>query len=200
MGNGMVGERFGKLVVIREYKAGKWLMCTCQCDCGKVVEVRKHSLLSGNTTSCGCSRREDLTGKRFGRLTVIAYEGYKGCTMWRCRCDCGKETVTRASSLKNGTTTSCGCAVDPSKLLQDRVDGTRLGGITPKWKARGPSGVKGVSWNRRRSKWEAYIALRGHQYHLGLYDTLEAAAEARRRAEDELFTPILEQHKKSLKG
>lgn len=80
------------------------------------------------------------------------------------------------------------------------MDGTRLGGITPKRKARGASGVKGVSWNRRRSKWEAYIALRGHQYHLGLYDTLEAAAEARRRAEDELFTPILEQHKKSLKG
>ena len=142
MENGMVGKRFGKLVVLKEYKAGKWLVCTCRCDCGKVVEVRRSSLTSGNTTSCGC-------------------------------------------------------AVDPSKTLQDRVDGTRLGGITPKRKARGASGVKGVSWNRRRSKWEAYIQLRGHQYHLGLYDTLEAASEARRKAEEDLFAPILEQHKKS---
>ena len=197
MESSMVGKRYGKLMVLKEYKSGRWRMCTCQCDCGKVVEVRRYSLTSGNTTSCGCSRREDLTGKRFGHLTVIAYAGSKKCAMWRCRCDCGKEIVTRASSLKNGNTKSCGCAVDPSKFLQDRVDGTRLGGISPKRKARGASGVKGVSWNRRRSKWEAYIQLRGHQYHLGLYDTLEAAAEARRKAEDELFTPILEKNKKS---
>lgn len=197
MESSMVGKRYGKLVVLKEYKSGRWRMCTCQCDCGKVVEVRRYSLTSGNTTSCGCSRREDLTGKRFGRLTVLEYAGFNGYAMWRCRCDCGKEIVTRASSLKNGHTTSCGCAVDPSKFLQDRVDGTRLGGISPKRKTWGASGVKGVSWNRRRSKWEAYIALRGHQYHLGLYDTLEAAAEARKKAEDELFTPILEKNKKS---
>lgn len=194
----MMGKRYGKLVVTNEYKSGKWPMCTCKCDCGKVVEVRKYSLESGNTTSCGCSRHEDLTGQRFGKLTAISYEGYKGrAAMWRCRCDCGKEIVTRASSLKSGNTISCGCAVDASHALQDRVDGTRLGGISPKRKARGSSRVKGVSWNRRRGKWEAYIQLQGHQYHLGLYDTLDAAAEARRKAEAEYFTPILEKYKKS---
>ena len=107
-------------------------MCTCQCDCGKVVEVRRDSLISGNTTSCGCSRHEDLTGQRFGKLTALSYEGYKSrAALWRCRCDYGKEIITLASRLKSGNTTSCGCAVDITKTLQDMVEGTRLGSISP---------------------------------------------------------------------
>lgn len=195
--NATTGKRYGKLVVLKEYKEGKWPMCTCQCDCGKVVEVRRDSLISGNTTSCGCSRHEDLTGQRFGKLTALSYEGYKSrAALWRCRCDCDKEIVTLASRLKSGNTRSCGCAVDVTKTLQDRVEGTRLGSISPSRKARGTSGVKGVSWNRRRKKWEAYIQFKGHLYHLGLYDTLDAATEVRRNAEEKYFAPLLEKHKK----
>lgn len=52
----------------------------------------------------------DLTGMRFGRLTVIERVENRGnYAMWRCRCDCGGETITRTSSLKNGHTKSCGC-------------------------------------------------------------------------------------------
>jgi len=54
---------------------------------------------------------QDLTGQRFGNLTVIA-EGPKtnsGRTTWVCRCDCGKEKIVRAHNLKRGTTISCGC-------------------------------------------------------------------------------------------
>lgn len=56
-------------------------------------------------------RIKDITGQRFGRLTVIEYAGLDTCNMalWRCKCDCGKETVTRGSSLRNGHTISCGC-------------------------------------------------------------------------------------------
>ena len=53
----------------------------------------------------------DLTGKRFGMLTVVEMiDNYKdGSKRWRCKCDCGKETKTRASALIRGNSQSCGC-------------------------------------------------------------------------------------------
>ena len=54
--------------------------------------------------------RIDLTGKRFGRLTVLEYAGTgKGGTFWKCKCDCGKITTILSHSLRSGRTTSCGC-------------------------------------------------------------------------------------------
>ena len=54
---------------------------------------------------------ENLTGKRFKNLTVIAYSHKDpyGSLMWRCRCDCGKETIVRSTSLRKGQIESCGC-------------------------------------------------------------------------------------------
>lgn len=53
----------------------------------------------------------DLTGQRFGRLTVVSRaENDKNKTpRWRCLCDCGKETVVLGHLLRNGNTRSCGC-------------------------------------------------------------------------------------------
>lgn len=52
----------------------------------------------------------DLTGERFGRLTVVERaENKNGCTMWKCKCDCGNEIMVDASCLKRGFTKSCGC-------------------------------------------------------------------------------------------
>lgn len=55
--------------------------------------------------------RIDLTGQKYGRLTVIEYAG-KGKNhthKWKCRCDCGNETVVNGYALRNGNTRSCGC-------------------------------------------------------------------------------------------
>ena len=53
----------------------------------------------------------DLTGQRFGRLTVIERTGSDciGQAMWRCRCDCGNMTVVAGGNLRTGNTRSCGC-------------------------------------------------------------------------------------------
>ena len=52
----------------------------------------------------------DLTGQRFGRLTVIDRAENNGKkVMWRCRCACGKEIVTRGYNLTSGGSKSCGC-------------------------------------------------------------------------------------------
>lgn len=60
---------------------------------------------------------DDLTGKRFGRLTVLSRaEDYEKGTLrrirWLCLCDCGKTKVVRGSHLKSGASTSCGCYRD----------------------------------------------------------------------------------------
>lgn len=66
----------------------------------------------------------DITGQRFGRLTVIeraedhvckTYKPFmtkpevKRVTRWRCRCDCGGEITTMRCNLVSGATRSCGC-------------------------------------------------------------------------------------------
>lgn len=55
--------------------------------------------------------RIDITGRRFGRLVVLRWEGYSRSwqSMWRCRCDCGKEVVVMKWNLLRGRTRSCGC-------------------------------------------------------------------------------------------
>lgn len=55
--------------------------------------------------------RQDLTGQRFSRLTVLRYAGFQGGrARWVCRCDCGTEKVITGKSLRRGDTQSCGCA------------------------------------------------------------------------------------------
>lgn len=53
----------------------------------------------------------DLTGQSFGRMIVIRRDGSKGShAAWLCQCSCGKLTTVKSDDLKNGNTTSCGCA------------------------------------------------------------------------------------------
>lgn len=56
------GRRFGKLLVTEECgRIGKNVAWKCKCDCGKEIIVKANSLLTGNTTSCGCGRIEAIT-------------------------------------------------------------------------------------------------------------------------------------------
>ena len=54
---------------------------------------------------------KDLTGQRFGRLTVIGRgeSGLNKSTRWICRCDCGNQTLVYGGNLRQGYTRSCGC-------------------------------------------------------------------------------------------
>ena len=53
----------------------------------------------------------NLTGQRFNRLTVLESAGrnWQGKDFWRCRCDCGNETVVVGYNLISGHTKTCGC-------------------------------------------------------------------------------------------
>ena len=54
--------------------------------------------------------RIQLTGQKFGRLTVIE-EGRRAHKQryWHCQCECGNNTIAAQTQLRNGKTQSCGC-------------------------------------------------------------------------------------------
>ena len=123
----LIGKRFGMLTVIsyefkdkRSHKHWK-----CKCDCGNVKTFEEYVITSGKVTSCGCvgkaSRisaniKDDLKGKRFGRLTALYYAGDD---KWHCKCDCGNEKDIVRGSLIRGLTKSCGCL--HTEVMKDRV-------------------------------------------------------------------------------
>ena len=111
----LTGQRFGRLTVVsRASNRGHHVMWVCRCDCGSETTVTGDNLKRGASMSCGCLRKEtsviDLTGQRFGRLTVLERSGSIGrMAAWKCRCDCGKECVVGSNALRTGHTKSCGC-------------------------------------------------------------------------------------------
>lgn len=112
----LLGQKFGKLIVISrngsdKQKRAMWL---CQCDCGNQVTVRGSDLTNGKIISCGCHKKEvlskNLIGLRFGRLTVVSKSktNIHG-NIWLCECDCGNEIEVTTNHLTTGNTQSCGC-------------------------------------------------------------------------------------------
>lgn len=125
------GQRFGRLVARQGIPGGpkpyRWL---CECDCGNHIEVITAKLISGHTKSCGCLKAEapstfaELTGRKFGRLTVIsrAPDLKKWSPRWNCSCTCGGATISGSYGLLSGQSTSCGC-----------VNKERIGAKSPRW-------------------------------------------------------------------
>lgn len=55
----ITGLRYGKLLAIKDIGKAKYgRLWLCQCDCGKTLNVTVSALNSGNTKSCGCSKRK----------------------------------------------------------------------------------------------------------------------------------------------
>ena len=113
-GDDLKGKRFGALTV-KEYLGRKnhSSLWRCVCNCGRETTVSRSSLISGDTKSCGCKihqlQKNDLTGKRFGRLVVVERTKKNNKTAWKCQCDCGNVITTFARCLNSGNTKSCGC-------------------------------------------------------------------------------------------
>ena len=147
----LTGKRFGRLVVIE--RAGLHItsggqrktLWKCQCDCGKDVITNAQRLKMGETLSCGCYKRQrtsevklhNLTGKRFGRLTVLCRtESKSQSTKWKCQCDCGNTCVVLAGNLVKGHTTSCGCYREETRGLKHGYRHDRIYSVWEKLKSR----------------------------------------------------------------
>lgn len=81
---------------------------------------------------------KDLTGQRFGRLTVISRaENRNKRTMWNCMCDCGNSVVVSGKDMRNGKTKSCGCYHKEHYATPPKMEGKK----NPSYK-HGKSGSK----------------------------------------------------------
>ena len=73
-------------------------------------------------------RLVDLSGRRFGLLSVNSYAGLDGGknASWNCLCDCGSPCVIRGARMRDGTTASCGCLLTNTEARKgiQRGDGT----------------------------------------------------------------------------
>lgn len=195
------GMRFGRLTAIEPTgeTVGGSAVWRCSCSCGGEVRAPLHQLTAGYRKSCGClSRpaRKEFIGRRFGRLTVTTYAGKRdGMHRWRCRCDCGNETVVGQTPLQTGKTKSCGCL--QSEIYRENlklVDGTSvtiLEATMDRLIASNTSGYTGVYLDKRRGKWVAQITFKGKTHYLGSYAEKQEAIKARKRGEEEFFEPFL---------
>lgn len=138
----------------------------------------------------------DLTGQRFGKLTVLERTENIGTSAgWRCRCDCGKETVVRTASLRSGGTKSCGCLLFLNIPSPTRADRTCVEAIRARTiYDNNTSGVRGVSWNSKENYWASYINFKGKRHYLGTYRNFEDAVAARKKAEAEMYDTFLEEY------
>lgn len=118
----MLGKQFGKLTVLsfvgrREDGRHIW---QCRCECGETVIARTDGITNPKAACRECKRkagpgalkaRTFLLGRVFGRLTVVEHAGFDKYhfSLWKCKCDCGNEKITRSAHLITGAALSCGC-------------------------------------------------------------------------------------------
>ena len=121
----LTGQRFGMLTAVQptEKRQGGAVIWECQCDCGKTAFVLANHLRDGRTRSCGCLKKGNITGQRFGKLVAIRRtdERREGSIVWECLCDCGKTAFVPVARLQAGRTRSCGC------LKKADIAGQRFG-------------------------------------------------------------------------
>lgn len=121
-------------------------------------------------------RKQDLTGRIFGHLTVLkksSKRGTQGEYCWLCQCDCGKTTIVTTSSLNGGITKSCGHIklknLQPSKKRHSSQ-------LSDKLPTTNKSGYRNISktFINGHEQYRVAVMYNRHQ-HGGVRNTLEEA-------------------------
>lgn len=130
--------------------------------------------------------KQNLIGKTFGHLTVIAKSDKRGTQneyKWVCRCDCGRLTTVTTSMLNSGETTSCGhVRLEKSKhnlhFTEDRHQ-KQLNNRPPKTNK---TGYRNISMTKRNGRWRYRVSVQyNRKQHSTIVDTLEEALAERER-------------------
>lgn len=107
----LLGQRFGELTVISktEERKDRHIVWECLCDCGQIIKVSSNDLIHGRKKRCNNHIRNDLTGKRSGKLVALSQtEQRRGSNIvWKCICDCGN--ICYVDSGRFYSRFSCGC-------------------------------------------------------------------------------------------
>lgn len=92
------------------------------CPCGSSIFLTDKELSGGRKKYCSkeclnkyrgqtIKEKDDLLGRKFGKLTVIGLSGISRhkTRRWECICECGTKKIIEGQSLRDGNTKSCGC-------------------------------------------------------------------------------------------
>lgn len=128
----ITGQKFNRLTVVSRAENNKYKNATwnCICDCGNTLIVISRDLRGSHTKSCGCIQKEkakltskDITGQKFGRLTVISRSGTKNRkATWNCVCECGTKIIAVGTHLRNSHIRSCGCLQKERSIGAPKID------------------------------------------------------------------------------
>lgn len=140
-------------------------------------------------------------------ITVLEKTNKKnkqGRVLYKCKCDCGNIVYYNSSDLKQNK--SCGCwrksraRINKTLETMKYVENTSISLISKKTlNSNNTSGFRGVSYDKTRNKWRAYIKLQYKNKHLGRFDTFKEAAQARLEAEDKYYKPIIDKYNQESK-
>ena len=148
--------------------------------------------------------KEDLVGRRFGRLEVICRSNKRGSRgertvpLWECRCDCGNITYKATDTLTNLDISMCNDCVGKyaTEKMREKagyVDGTQLSRIrSNKLIATNTSGCRGVYLDKKTGLWRARLKFKGKLMNFGSYKNFDDAVKARKIAEQEYFGEYLD--------
>lgn len=206
----LTGRRFGLLTVSKRVENRHGRVCwLCVCDCGREKVVSAHDLKAGKCRTCGdkshrtATNMVDLTGQKFGRLTVeypTVRRDRRGSVYWHCLCECGREAEISESALRHGNCQSCGCLREekqkelPKQLTM--VDGTCIEMLEKrKYRRDNKSGFRGV-YRMANQKYRVSIGFKGKRYYVGIYEEYNEAVDARLRAEETVHGGFLREYRR----
>lgn len=191
----LTGNKYGRLTVLgdvgKRTKNGR-VLWHCLCECGTATFVRTDHLKNGSVGSCGCLNEEkkherfkDLTNTETDNFKVIDRAYSKNQRVyWNCICKhCGNHIELQSNQIERYS--GCGCK-------QNRSTKERMAEIsnpeslkTNKPTAKSTTGVRGVYYNKRKNRYQAFINVDKKTKYLGTYASLEEATKIRREAEIE---------------
>lgn len=110
-------------------------------------------------------RTLNITGQRFGRLTVLRRDGSDkhGKSTWACECDCGAQPIVCGSLLKRGSTRSCGCLNDESRAITARSSALKIAQAKTK---HGHAAANTSEYGIWKSMWQRCMNPLNKEFHL----------------------------------
>ena len=191
---------FTRLTAIyRAPNRGEDVMWHCRCECGNEIDVRGRGLLSGNTRSCGCLQKDavsthnqsgtpeyrawDSMRQRCTNVNNKKFQNYGARNITICKrwslvenflADMGsrpslKHSLDRKDTNGNYEPNNCRWTTSVQQNRNRKVQ------------RKSKSGICGVTLECGR--WRAGIGANNKRIHLGLFTSLNAAIDARRKAE-----------------
>lgn len=201
------------LDVFKKYEGQTCYAFACG-RCGKRDE-RVHSDFISNPVCSNCLKKknseerdkkiaERVVGKEVNGIKILRLSERKKSVLYvDAICPvCRKEFTTKLSGIKQGIKSCKNCTMDNLQeghtiIDEASVEGTNILSIKPDRAVNKNSttGYKGVN-QYKSGKYRAYIVFKRKQYHLGTFDTLQQAVEARRNAEKKIFGNFIEWYSK----